>query len=159
MTMQAGAFAGSDFNGKSWFGTSVSPALAYNVSPRFRIKAGVTITQGFGDNYYSSFDRFYHPMSTSGTTTSVFVQGDYILNNKIMLSGAAYKYFSPYNINIDDPRYQNPEGEGFIFNINYRPVSNFEINASIEYGRGNRFYNPNPFYRNSPFSADPFLRW
>jgi hypothetical protein len=158
-SMHAGAYAGTSFSGQSWFGTSISPTMAYNVSSRFRIRGGVSIIQGFGDNYYNSFDRYYYPMNTSGTTTRVFVQGDYILSNKILLSGAAYKYFTPYNSNIDDPRYYNPEGEGFMFNINYRPAKSFEINASFEYSRGNRYYSPNPFYRTSPFSADPFLRW
>ena len=159
-TLSAGAFAGTNFNGDSWFGTSVSPSFAYNVSPRFRLRAGVSLFQGFGDNYYySNFDRYYYPMHTSGTTTSVFVQGDYLLNDKLMLSGSVYKYFSPYNFNSDDPRIQGPDGEGFMFNINYRPAKDFEINASFEYSRGNRLYNPNPFYRPSPFSADPFLRW
>lgn len=158
-TMQAGAFAGSNFRGESWFGTSLSPALAYNISPRFRLKAGVSVTQGFGDSYYETYDRFYYPMNTSGTTTSVFVQGDYILSDKLMLSGAVYKYFSPYNIQVNDPRFKDPEGEGFLFNINYRPTRNLEINASFDYGRGNRFYNPSPFYQPSPFYSDPFRPW
>ena len=157
-TMQAGAFAGTNFNGNSWFGTSVSPALAYNISPRFRLKAGVSIMQGFGDNlYYSSFDRYYTPMNTSGTTTSVFVRGDYILSNKIMLSGAAYKYFSPLNIHSNDPGHTSPEGEGFMFNVNYRPTKSVEINASIEYNRGRGSFFQDPFYQpfNQPFNP-PF---
>ena len=155
-TIQAGAFAGSNFQGGNWFGTSLSPAIAYNISPRFRLKAGVSITQGFGDSYYRGYDRFYYPVNTAGTTTSVFVQGDYILSDKLMLSGAVYKYFSPYNIQVNDPRFKDPEGEGLLFNINYRPTRNLEINASFDYGRGNRFYNPSPFYQPSPFYNDPF---
>lgn len=157
--MQAGAIAASGFNNDVWFGTSVSPALAYNVSSRFRVKAGVSIMQGFGDSYSAGFDRYYYPYSTSGTTTSIFVQGDYILNNKLMVSGAVYKYFSPNNIQMDDPRFRGPEGEGVMFNINYRPARNFEINASFEYGSGTGSYHQNPFYRPSPFRGDPMFGW
>jgi hypothetical protein len=158
-SLQAGAFAGSDLKGSSWFGTSVSPALAYNVSPRFRLKAGVSVMQGFGDSYYGYFENDYSPVHSNTTTTSVFVQGDYILNNKLMLSGAAYKYFTPYNFNTADPRYKGPEGEGFMFNINYRPARNVEINASFEYNNGNRPYSPSPFHRTSPFSSQPYFGW
>lgn len=157
--MQAGAFAGSNFKGNSWFGTSVSPSMAYNVSSRFRLKAGVSVMQGFGDNYYTGIEGYYNPYSTSGTTTSIFVQGDYILSNKLMVSGAVYKYFSPNNIQIDDPRFKGPEGEGVMFNINYRPARNFEINASFEYGNGTGLYHQNPFYRPSPFSQGPMFGW
>jgi hypothetical protein len=144
--MQVGAGAGSNFHGNSWFGTSVSPSFAYNVSGRFRLSAGVSISRGFGGNYYPGYDSFYSPMSTNATTTSVFVKGDYILNNKLMISGAAYKYFSPLNSGINDPRYKSPEGEGVMFNINYRPIRNLEINASFEYGNGTGNYRHDPFY-------------
>lgn len=144
-TMSAGAFAGSNFNGNSWFGTSVSPALSYNVSPRFRVSAGVSLSQGYGGNYYPGYESYYSPMGSSSTTTSVFVRGDYIVNNKLMISGAAYKYFSPLNLNSTNPRFKSPEGEGYMLNINYRPVKNFEINASVGYGNDNGFYHQNPF--------------
>ncbi len=149
-TMQASAFAGSNFNGSSWFGTAISPAFAYNVSSRFRLKAGVSVMQGFGDNY------FYYPYSNAGTTTSIFLQGDYILSNKLMLSGAVYKYFSPYNINIDDPNFKSPEGQGYMLNLNYRPSPHFEINASFEYGHGNGY---NPFQPHPTYFGSPFQRW
>ena len=151
-SFQTGAFAGSDFHGNSWFGTSVAPALAYNVSDRFRLKVGVNITQGYGNALYGWYDNFYYPANNSPTTTSIFVQGDYLLSNKLMLSGAVYKYFSPYNININDPRFKSPDGEGILFNINYRPARNFEINASFEYGRGNSPYYRSPFYQPTLFA-------
>lgn len=146
-TMQAGAFAGSNLKGASWYGTNVSPALAYNLTPRFRLKTGVSITQGFGDGFYSGYDGYPYPVNASGTTIAVFVQGDYILSNRVMLSGAAYKYFSPYSLNTSDPRLRNPEGEGFMFNINYHPTDNFQINASFEYGNGPGYRSGSPFYQ------------
>ncbi len=150
-SMQMGAFAGSYSHGNSFYGTFLSPSFAYNVSDRFRLKAGVTVTQGFGNGLYYGNESLNHTAITGITTTSIFVQGDYLLSNKVMLSGAVYKYFSPLNAGISDPRLKNPEGQGVLFNINYHPARNFEINASFEYGQGNRPVLNDPFYRHGMF--------
>jgi hypothetical protein len=147
-SLQAGAFAGSNFRGSTWFGTSVSPALAYNVSSRFRIKTGVTIVQGFGNGYYGGFEGSYAQIKNNPTTTGIFIQGDYLLSNKLMLSGAVYKYFSPFN--TSDPTKKGPEGESYQLNLNYRPIRNFEINASFGYSKGTGLYHHDPFYQPWP---------
>ncbi len=150
-TMQAGTGFAGNFKGNSSFSTYVSPALSYNISPRFRLKAGVTVFQNFGDPYYTGYDGYYSPVMNSGTTTSIFVQGDYLLSNKLMLSGAFYKDFNAFNSNISDPRLKTPESQGMILNLNYRPTQNFEINASFEYGNGTRSALHSPFYPGSMF--------
>jgi hypothetical protein len=153
-TMQVGTGFAGNFKGNSSFSTFVSPALAYNVSPRFRIKTGVTVFQNFGDPYYAGYDYYNSPVIQSGTTTSLFIQGDYLLSNKVMLSGAFYKDFNSFNANISDPRLKTPESQGMILNLNYRPTSSFEINASFEYGNGNRSAFSSPFYPGSMFPGD-----
>ena len=153
-TMQLGTSFAGNFKGNSSFGTYLSPALAYNVSPRFRLKAGVTVFNNFGDPYYSGYDGYYSPVMNSGTTTSLFVQGDYLLSNKFMLSGALYKDFNAFNPNVTDPRLKVPESQGMILNLNYRPTSHFEINASFEYGNGHRSGLQSPFYPHSMFPGD-----
>ena len=153
-SMQVGTAFGTGFNGKSSFTTYASPSLAYNVSSRFRLKAGVTVSNNFGDPYYAGYDYYYSPVMNSGTTTSVFLQGDYLLSNKLMLSGAVYKDFSSFNAHVSDPRLKTPESQGMMLNLNYRPTSNFEINASFEYGNGTRSMFHNPFYRNGMFPGD-----
>jgi hypothetical protein len=151
-TMQVGTGFASNFNGKSSFNTYVSPALAYNVSSRFRMKAGVMVFNNFGDPYYAGSDYYYSPVMNSGTTTSVYLQGDYLLSNKLMLSGAVYKDFSTLNTHPTDPGYKAPESQGMIFNVNYRPTQHVEINASFEYGNGNRSMLHSPFYPGNTFS-------
>ncbi len=144
-SLQAGAMAGSDYRGNPRYGTFVSPALAYNVSSRFRIKTGVTFYQGFGNNHFSGFENPENSWNYNPSSTGIFVQGDYLLTNKIMLSGAVYKYFSPFNVN--NPGQKGPDGESYLFNINYRPAKHFEINATFEYGNrtGSHYYDP--FYQ------------
>ena len=155
-TLQAGTVFAGNFRGSSSFGTYISPALAYNVSSRFRLKTGVTVFQNFGDPYYSGFDYYTSPVMHRGTTTSLFVQGDYLLSNKLMLSGTLYKDFNALNSLNTDPRLKVPESQGMILNLNYRPTEHFEINASFGYGQGNRQMLNSPFY---PGSAFPYSQW
>ena len=143
--MQAGAFAGSNFHGGTSFGSYLSPMLAYNVSTRFRLKAGVTVFQGFGNYYAGNYDGTSAAINSNPTTTGIFIQGDYLLSNKVTLSGAFYKYFSPVNFN--DPNKKGPEGESYMFNVSYRPAKHFEINASFEYGNRTGMYYQDPFYQ------------
>jgi hypothetical protein len=156
-TMQVGTSMASNFKGSTSFGTYVSPALAYNVSSRFRLKAGVTVFNNFGDPYYSGYDNYYSPVMNSGTTTSVFVQGDYLLSNKFMVSGTLYKDFNSFNASVTDPRLKTPESQGMILNLNYRPTQHFEINASFGYGEGSRSPLNSPFYHGGMFpGASPW---
>ncbi len=152
-SMQLGTGFGSDLHGNSYFSTYASPALAYNVSKRFRLKAGVTVFNTSGDFYFGGYDSYYSPVMSGGTGTRVFVQGDYILSNKFMLSGAAYKDFSFSNFTISDPRLKQHESQGVILNLNYRPIRNLEINASFEYGNGYHSLYHDPFYQGSFFQA------
>jgi hypothetical protein len=150
-SLQAGAGYGSNFNGRSSFATYVSPAFAYNVSSRFRLKAGVSMMNTFGDPYYYGLESYPSPVMGTGTTTRVFVQGDYLLSNKFMISAAAYKDFPVFNPRAADPRFKMPESQGMILNLNYRPTRNFEINASFEYGSGSRSALNSPFYHHGTF--------
>jgi hypothetical protein len=151
VSMQVGTGFGSNFHGNSSFYTFVSPSIAYNLSPRFRLKTGVTVFNNFGSPLYTGYDPYYSPVMSGGTTTSVFVQGDYLLSNKLMISGALYKDFSAFNAHNTDPRLKTPESQGMILNFNYRPTSSVEINASFGYGNGNRSMFHDPFYHNSMF--------
>ena len=153
VSMQVGTGFGSNFRGNSSFYTFVSPSIAYNLTPRFRLKTGVTVFNNFGGPLYTGSDPYYSPVMPSGTTTSVFVQGDYLLSNKLMISGALYKDFSTFNAHVTDPRFKSPESQGMILNLNYRPTSGVEINASFGYGNGNGSMFHDPFYRPGMFTG------
>ena len=144
--MEAGAGIGSNFSGNSLFSTWVAPSFSYNVSKHFRLNAGLSLNNYFGDLYYpGTLENYNSPVKNPVLGTSVFVSGDYLVNNKLMLTGVAYKTFFPANANISDPRLKFPESQGVMMNVRYRPTEHFEINAGFEYGNG---YSP---YR-SPFA-------
>ena len=153
-SMQVGTGFAGDFKGNSSFSTYVSPSLAYNLTSRFRLKTGVTVSNHFGDPFYTGYDSYYSPVMNSGASTRVFVQGDYLLSNKFMVSGAVYKDFSSFNARVTDPRVKAPESQGMILNLNYRPTNYFEINASFGYGEGPRSPLNSPFYQGGMFPGD-----
>lgn len=143
-----GGFA--SFGKAGMYSVYTSPSVAYNISDRFRIRGGVTLYNNFGDLYpgYGETPAAHHSM----TGTRVFVSGDYLLSNKLMLSGSAYKDFTPLNpAFVNDPRMNGGGSEGMIFNIRYSPARNLHINATIEYHNVPGYYRPTPFYNPSPF--------
>lgn len=148
------------FRGGSFAGSYVSPFVSYDVSKRFRLKVGAGIFNNFGGYAYSPYDIYspyaYRPM----TFSRVMVGGDYLLNEKVTFSGMVYKDFNPFVGNNQDTDLQLQDGEGFMFNLNYRPAENFEINIGIDYSRGQNPYYYSPFRQPSIFSPYPGLnRW
>jgi len=151
VTMQLGAGYSSFSGYGSMFTTYASPAFAYNVSKRFRIKAGFSVYNTFGGSNAGSQESVVALAPAMGT--SVFVQGDYLVNNKLMLSGTYYRTISPFNPAVTDPRLKAPENQGMSFNMNYRPSERFEINVGINYSNGNNPYGYSPFY--NPYMSAP----
>lgn len=149
-SLQAGGGVGTLGKGNTWYSTFVAPSFAYNLSSRFRLKAGISFNQLYGDYFYPEAGSPFAPGALS--STSLFVQGDYLLNNKIMLSGAVYKEFFPFNPMVSDPRLKTEGAEGVMFNLNYRPTPGFEINVGIDYSRGYHPFRPNPFHQPGLFS-------
>ncbi len=148
--LRGGAFAGS----------YVSPFVSYDVSKRLRLKVGAGIFNNFGGYAYSPYD-IYSPYANSPMTFSrVMVGGDYLLNEKVTFSGMVYKDFNPFAGKNQNNDLQFQDGEGFMFNLNYRPAENFEINIGIDYSRGQNPYYYSPFRQPSVFSPYPGLnRW
>ena len=152
VSLEAGAGLSSYGSGPSIFSTYVAPSFAYNLSNRFRLKAGFRVTNYFGGTTLNAPDGI-SSYQLPNYTTSIFLQGDYLVSDKIMISGAVYKDMTPSNLFVQDPRQKNFDTEGAVVNFKYRPTERFEINATIEYsnGRQNPLYSP--FYNPSPFSS------
>ena len=145
-SLEAGA-GYTNYGGSSLFSTWSSPAAAYNLSERFRLKGGVTLYHRFPDHRESVFA----PYPISGTR--VFVSGDYLVNHNLMISGTVFRDFSLRDPAVlNDQVMKNKGYEGMILNLEYSPAKNVKINASFEYSNRPAFYHPNPFHHHSPFS-------
>ncbi len=63
--MEVGTGFGSNFSGNSIFSSWAAPSFSYNVSKRFRLNAGVSINNYFGNAYYTNgFEYFNSPVKS-----------------------------------------------------------------------------------------------
>jgi hypothetical protein len=150
---------GSQFTSVSGFGsglnTYVTPGFSYNINTRLKIGGGISIIQ---TNYFNarSYLQEQQNYSTNGNFTSamIFVDGQYIVNKHLTISGSAYKVL-PLN---NDPLPYNPfnpvsstGAKGINFNIGYKVGDHINFEAGFHYSDG-----ANPFYRD-PFNTNPFV--
>jgi len=150
---------GSEFTSISGYGsalnTYVTPRVSYNVNKRLSIGGGISVIQ---TNYFNakSYYQNEQPFSTSGNFTSgmIFVNGQYLVNDRLTISGSAYKQFpiskDPLPYNPFNP-VSSKGAQGVDFNIGYRIGNHMYIQAGFRYSEGQ-----NPFYAN-PFSRSPFM--
>lgn len=160
-----GAQLGTSFTFSSGFGsglnTYVSPYLTYQVSPKFRVKAGFSVINT------QLFD--YHPWFTpesggtfSGNYTSalLYVQGQYQIGNRILLNGTAFKEFPLITGTPGDP-YPYHGSQGFSLDVTYRIGEHMFLQAGFNYLKSSGpYYYGNPVYPSAPFPDynQPF-RW
>jgi hypothetical protein len=140
------------------FSNYLSPAITYRFTKKFNLQAGATITNSFiNQNFDDSSEGIYQPFKGNITFSTIFIRGQYQLNQKLTIGGTVYKEFTLFNTTTPINPYFNIEGKGMIIDIYYRPLKNLHINASFEYYDGN-----NP-YRRSIWGdynlCSPFYHW
>ena len=154
-----GLTLGSQFTSVSGYGsalqTYVTPHFSYNLNKRLSIGGGISVIQ---TNYLKSRSYFQNEQTpgNNGNFTSgmVFIDGQYIVNKHLTVSGSAYKQF-PVS---QDPLPYNPfnpvssrGAQGLNFNVSYRINDHMFIQAGFRYSDGT-----NPNY-SDPFNRNPFL--
>ena len=154
---------GSEFTSISGFGsalnTYVTPRFSYNVNKRLSIGGGISVIQ---TNYFNarSYLQNEQPFSTNGNFTSgmIFVNGQYLVNDRLTISGSAYKQFpitkDPLPYNPFNP-VSSKGAQGVDFNIGYRIGDHMYIQAGFRYSDGQNPYCADPFNR-SPFKNDSY---
>ncbi len=146
-------------NSMNHFSTSVSPKILLPVNRRFSIVAGIGYTTLFtGQNSYFGRQNLSYG--------SVFAGGNYMLNDKVQLSGIAYSTINFNNPVLSDNEntFQNFEAKGVAFDVEYRVNDNFRINVGFKYHKQNTPLYYDPFFPlnggnfTSPFNyqGDPF---
>lgn len=128
---------------KSSFGTYafVAPFFNYRVSPRFRLDVGAIYTQGFNNLSSSEFQGF----NGNSSNLSLFVRGNYLVSDKLIISGAVYKTFDLNKPQTSDLSVQKKtfENYGAIVCIDYKISENLTIGAQVNFS--NRNSNPYPY--------------
>lgn len=160
LNFELGSFFGTSFGAGNYFGTYVAPHISYPVSKKFSLNAGVRITSIFGGSGNES--GYYNPYGYPGgnmTSSFVYVEGVYQVNDRLTVSGAAYKEFNLMNSSSTIDNRYDFDSKGFIMGVDYRIGDNVFIHGSIEVSDGPTYNRMNPFSSPSRgFGSSPFQR-
>jgi hypothetical protein len=166
--ISSGVQFGSSFtsfgNYGSAFSTSISPYLSYPISKRFSVSGGITFTNTsmFGIKpFYASTETT--SMNGNFTSALLYVSGDYLVNDRLRISGTLYKEINLYNSVPTNFPYSKPEVQGGYMKVDYKVFENFHIEAGFGFSQGGSPYNSYQSvfpYQNTgfPYSSSPFNR-
>lgn len=131
---------------------SISPYVSYPVTNRFYLNAG--ISAGFGNIYLPYYYTGEQSQMLPMTQMFIYASGNYIVNEKLTISGSAYK-------RIVDVK--NPNGSLHpTTSLDYQGVSvgfNYQITKNISFGAQIHFDSPsnsNSLYSPYGYSAPPY---
>lgn len=115
------------YSPKNFYGPSyyVAPRLSYLVTPRFLLSAGI------GLEYYSLYPLYNTPEQENNmlpmTRLFLYTQGSYLLNERIILSGAVYKSMNDVPRLSQNMRPYNYDYQGVDIGIQYQINRNFSV--------------------------------
>ena len=159
-----GVNLGSEFTSFSGFGsalsTQVAPHFYYNVNKRFRLGGGISV----GTTHYMNARSWYQneqssPSNGYFTNATLFISGQYLVNDRLTISGSAFKIFpvtkDPLPYNPFNPVSRNG-AQGVNFNVDYKVGEHMHIQAGFRYSQGLNPYGINS-YNNDPFRQGSYL--
>jgi hypothetical protein len=154
---------GSEFTTVSGFGSAfqsyITPRLTYNLNQRLKIGGGISFRQ---TNYINARSLFGDNSGLRGSNSSftsalVFIDGEYIVNDRFTIFGSAFKEIpvtrDPLPYNPFSP-YTNGKAQGIDFNIGYKMGKHFYIQAGFRYSEGMSPWCNDPF--GGTFSGNPY---
>ena len=157
--VQAGTWFSTGSGYGSGWSTYLSPRLSYNLSSRFRISGGISLT----NTYYTGVRPLYYPGSGNayhGDVTSAFlyVSGQYLVSDRFSVTGSAFKKFNIYESSADQLPWLKDEPYGFYLNLDYRIRDNIHLQGGIGYTRGaiDPYYG-SPLYSPVPPFYNPYF--
>jgi hypothetical protein len=155
--LQTGAGFSSGFGGGSLFNTYVAPSFNQQLGKKFTLSAGAVINNTtFSNTMMLNNEGSFSPVSGNLTTFTIFTSGAYQVNDRLTLTGSAYKTINPaFNARLNSDNIRM-EAQGMSVGVGYRIGDNMHIGAEIRMEQGNsNFYN---LYTNpvSPFGNNRF---
>ncbi|HNX07078.1 MAG TPA: hypothetical protein PKL96_05805 [Bacteroidales bacterium] len=148
VSMEMGAgISGSKYGAGAY--TYVSPFLSYKVTPKFRLDVGASYIQGFNN---SGINEFY--FGKNPAYLSVFARGNYLVSDKLMISGAVYKTFDLNQAQTTDLNSQKRSlnNYGIMVGAEYKVTENLIIGAQLNFSDRNPAYYPGSYYNQNDVS-------
>ncbi|MDD2528080.1 MAG: hypothetical protein PHW35_03360 [Lentimicrobiaceae bacterium] len=145
--LQTGALFSSGFGGGNLFSTYLAPSFNQPLGKKFTLSAGAVISNTTYNNLLM-MDSEGNINSQYGnlTTFTLYTGGNYQLNERLTLSGSAYKTINPaFNERLRPDRL-SMEAQGVSFGVGYKVNDNLHIGGEIRLQQGNsNFYTPYGF--------------
>lgn len=137
--------AGSTFMYSKGFGNGLSnyiaPELSYKVAPKIRLNVGLmVVSSNFAYNKYLGF----HPEQSvvfrtkPRISTLAYVSGDYLVNDRLTISGMVIR-------DLSNPGYNSysPSIQGMSLRMDYKLTNNISIGAGMHMSQGDQWISPN----------------
>lgn len=124
--------------------TYLAPYLRYSLTPKFKLDVGGILCQGSNSLYGGE------SCSTSNTSMLLFARGNYLLTEKITISGTVYKTFYPNTaLKSDLNNKYSTQNYGYSLGLDYKINKHMSLGAQVIVAKGN--------YNNNLFRSQPSL--
>ena len=144
----------------SGISTFISPHLTYSLNKRLSLSGGISIINtSMNGQFYGPLSNGESSFSGNYTTSLVYLSGQYLMNDRVTLTGTAYKQFNMTGNLPGYKGYLKNDLQGFYMNVRYKIMKNVEFEAGFGYSQGSYPFNSYPNY-NSPFpqpALNPFF--
>ena len=145
---------GTSYSNSSYFSgmqNYINPSADIQFSSNLKITTGVVLS-----NTMNGFGGITSPLASSSSPSgTVYIQGDYQLNDKLTISGSGYREFNQSNQALQrfESNYNRlMNDQGFSLNLHYQLSDNISFEGGIQYNQGDNYYMRNLFYQNNGFS-------
>jgi hypothetical protein len=146
------------YGGGSLFSTYLAPSFSQNLGKKFTLSAGAVINNTtFNNTAMWNQDGRLTPYSGNMTTFTLYTSGSYQVNNRLTLSGSAFKTINPaFNARLN-PDKLRMDAQGMSFGIGYKVSENVHIGAEIRMQQGGQnLYNPYGNQFGNPYQSGMF---
>ena len=142
--LQTGATFSSGFGGGSLFNTFVAPSFSQPLGKKFTLSAGAVIgNTTFTNTPMINSEGQFSPVSGNLTTFTIFTSGAYQVNDRLTVTGSAYKTINPAFNSRMNPENLRMEAQGMSVGVGYRVGENMHIGAEFRLNQGDgNFYQP-----------------
>lgn len=142
MSFKLGMGAGFIGGSNSGMFTYLSPFIRYSVTPKFKLDAGGIISEG--TNLFSNV----YAGNKSTTNVLLFARGNYLLTDKLTITGSYYKSFYPGSgLNTEQNNYSSSKNYSYSLGMDYKINKHMSFGAQVIVNKG---INNNYLFQSQP---------